>query len=135
MKKALLLICLISIVAALMGCDNDDDESLSEELSQEQEQMVLAEMLGEIEALADSVECTDPQDWTFTSIGSKACGGPTHFIAYPVQIDVDAFLVLVGEYTSAQRDFNEKWEVASTCDVPSEPSSIECINRKPVFVY
>jgi hypothetical protein len=34
----------------------------------------------------------DSADWAFTSIGSKACGGPTGFVAYSLKLNTTEFL-------------------------------------------
>ncbi|MCS5491889.1 hypothetical protein [Algoriphagus limi] len=40
----------------------------------------------EIQQLAESKPCIDPNDWDFVALGSKPCGGPWEYIAYPKSI-------------------------------------------------
>ncbi|MEW4925310.1 hypothetical protein [Algibacter sp. 2305UL17-15] len=89
----------------------------------------------EIEAFIKGIPCENAEDWTFTPYGSKACGGPQWFLAYPKSIDTVAFLKKVEEYTKAERDYNIKWSVFSTCDVVSPPKSIECQNGFPILKF
>jgi hypothetical protein len=44
----------------------------------------------------------------FTSIGSKACGGPTGFVAYSLKLNTTEFLDKVKKYTIIKK-FNTKW--------------------------
>jgi len=115
---------------AFRSCSNDDKNS-----SQEQEAQQLSEMFAEIEALASSESCDDASEWTFTSYGSKACGGPIGYIAYSQNIDTELFLQKVEEHRTAQQAFNEKWGIISDCSVPQEPDTVVCENGEPVFEY
>lgn len=92
-------------------------------------------MLQDVENMASKVPCENDGDWKFAPIGAKACGGPTHFIAYSKKIDESTFLEKIRLYTNKQLAFNERWSIRSTCDVPQPPKSITCDNGKPKFVY
>ena len=117
------------LIGILFSC------SSTEVLTQEQEQQQLNEQLVEIESLAAKTSCTDPSEWTFTAIGNKACGGPTGFIAYSTEGDVQNFLQLVENYSQAQKAFNIKWGIRSDCSVPPSPTGIVCENGKAVLEY
>lgn len=95
----------------------------------------LAEMLKEIQAQVDAVTCEDSEGWSFTALGSKACGGPQMYIAYPNSIDTEAFLELVKRYTDAERAYNEKHGIISDCMMVMPPSDVVCEEGKPVLVY
>ncbi|WP_157824551.1 hypothetical protein [Flavobacterium sp. ALD4] len=41
----------------------------------------------------------------------------------------------VEKYTNYQKEFNTKWGIISTRDVPPSPTSIECVNGKVRLVY
>jgi hypothetical protein len=56
-----------------------------------------------------SVNNENPADWNFTPIGSKACGGPTGFIAYSLKLNTTDFLDKVEKYTP-KKEFNNKWD-------------------------
>ena len=103
--------------------------------SQEQEAQNLEKMHAEILSLAVSKQCENPADWNFTPIGSKACGGPTGFIAYSLKLNTTDFLDKVEKYTNSQKEFNNKWGIISTCDVPPSPTSIKCVNNTAELVY
>ena len=79
--------------------------------------------------------CTDANQWDFTAIGTKACGGPEGYIAYSKKTDKETFLAKVKTYTDAQAAFNVKWNVSSTCDVVIPPARVECVEGKPKLLY
>ena len=103
--------------------------------AQEIDHQNLMTLFNEVCELANSVSCTNSSNWNFTSYGSKACGGPQGFIAYSNEIDTVAFLNAVAVYTEAERQYNIKWSVFSTCDIPQQPTSVECQNGYPVLNY
>ncbi len=120
---------IILMFAIFLSCNNDDGPT------QEQEAQELNQMFSEIETLANSEKCIDSEEWTFTSYGSKACGGPVGFIAYSTNINTDLFLRKIEEHRIAQKEFNEKWGIISDCSLPPEPIGIICENESPVFEY
>lgn len=106
-----------------------------EELTQEEQDLALEEMWEEIQTLASSVDCDHAEDWTYTAYGSKACGGPVGYIAYPTTIDTEAFLELVEQHSNAQEAYNEANGIGSDCSVPSQPIGVICEEGQPVLVY
>jgi hypothetical protein len=113
------------------SCNNDDSPS------QESDDQNLSTMHTEIStaSMVNTTPCTKPEEWAFTAIGSKACGGPTDFIAYSLKIDVPKFLKKVEDYTKAQEEYNKKWGVFSTCEMILPPSEVDCVNGKPTLIY
>ncbi|MNQ33953.1 hypothetical protein D3C85_473980 [compost metagenome] len=129
MKKPgfiLFAICLI-----LFSCSNDDDSARNKE------QRNLDKMYQEIVSvsLVNSQVCTDSNEWDFTAIGSKSCGGSNGYIIFSKKIDKTAFLAKVKAYTDAQAAFNVKWNVFSNCDMILPPSSVDCVDGKPKLLY
>ncbi len=102
---------------------------------QEKDHRDLMDLFNEISELANSVSCTNAGDWTFTAYGSKACGGAQGYIAYSNQIDTEVFLQKIEAYRVAEHEYNIKWSIASTCDLPQVPVSVECQNGYPVLNY
>ncbi|NER18337.1 hypothetical protein [Spongiivirga citrea] len=125
--KHLKFVAIVLLSLVCFSC-NDDDE-----LTQEQEAQNLLLMFTEIEGLVASVDCTDASEWTFTDYGSKACGGPSGYIAYPTTIDTALFLEKIAAHKTAQRQFNEKWGVISDCSILPQPSTVSCVDGKPVL--
>ncbi len=111
------------------GCEKSNSPN------QESDRQELAALLQDIENMANQVPCENDGDWKFAPVGAKACGGPTHFIAYAKKINESAFLEKIRLYTNKQLAFNERWNIRSTCDAPQPPKSVTCVNAKPKFVY
>lgn len=115
----------------------DENELIVERVLTEQEidHRNLMDLFYEIENLSSSVSCTNAGNWSFTAYGSRACGGPQGYIPYSNQINTVDFLQKVEDYTEAERLYNIKWNIVSTCDVPNTPISIECQNGYPFLKY
>jgi hypothetical protein len=103
--------------------------------SQEEDLKELKELFDEIQAMIKKVKCTNGNDWSITSYGSKACGGVQGYLAYPNSINKELFLEKVGIYTQKEYLYNEKWDVISTCEAPAQPVGVECNNDVPVLIY
>lgn len=127
--KILKSLTVLLLVTFCFSCSSKDV------LSQEEEAQNLDRMLTDIEALVAGENCSDPTDWTFTSYGEKACGGPVGYIAYPTSIDTVEFLNKIEMHRRAQQIFNEKWGVMSDCISPAPPTGVRCEDGNPVFIY
>ena len=114
----------------LVSCSNDDID-----LSRTQEQEALDEMFIDIVEQAMNDDCDNDENWSFTAIGSKACGGPSGFIIYSSTINTEYFLNEVSTYTQKEAGFNEKWKIVSDCSTPRIPSAVGCVNGIPELVY
>ncbi|GAA3647998.1 hypothetical protein GCM10022397_36100 [Flavivirga jejuensis] len=102
---------------------------------QEQDHRDLMDLFDEIYQLSTSISCTNANDWTFTTYGSKACGGFQGYIAYSTKIDTVAFLKKVEDYTNLEKAYNIKWDIVSTCDLPAQAKGVVCENGYPVLEY
>lgn len=122
----ILLLALIGITA----CEKSDAQD-----AQQRDRELLAEMLKDIRDAVDTVECSDGSEWDFTAIGSKACGGPQDYLAYPLSIDTGEFMDRVRQYTKAEQEYNVTYKIISTCDVVAPPTDVECEDGKPKLVY
>jgi hypothetical protein len=59
------------------------------------------------------------------AVGAKACGGPRYYLAYcRTTTDVAALEATVAEIERFERLFNERYGVASTCDVVPRPDVV-----------
>lgn len=95
----------------------------------------LEDLYAKIRALSESKSCENSNEWKITAIGSKACGGPTGYIAYSNRIDETEFLALVKQYTTLQEEYNIQNNIYSDCMYVVSPSEVVCENGKPVFLY
>lgn len=114
---------------SVIACDTNDVDSKDKEL------LLLEKQLMEIRTVSESVACEDAENWVYTPIGEKACGGPVGYIAYSKNMDTDHFLSLVAEYRLAQMEFNKKWNIISDCLMEQPPVRIDCIEGLALLIY
>lgn len=123
-------ICIIFIsVTLLVSCKKQADSNKNADLKS------LALALKNINDQVDTAKCVDSKKWSFLPIGSKACGGPTGYIAYPHTIDTTQFIKQVRLYTQQQQYFNMKYNIASDCMYMIPPYAVICDNGNPVLIY
>lgn len=127
MKKISLL--LVAFTLILGSCSHDNTAFKI------QEQQQLDALYQELLSIASSEPCINSENWSFTAVGSKACGGPTSYLAYPLNINTTSFLEKVAHYTSEQEKFNIKWHIASDCSVALPPTTVVCVDGEPSFIY
>lgn len=135
------LFCL-SLFAVSCKTVNKDDSTLpkdiserpADENSQKYDQARLDKIKSSIEEDIAKEECTNAVDWTFSPIGSKACGGPVSYIAYPKKIE-STLLPKIELYKNAMSEYNKKYNISSDCMMASEPTGVKCENGKAVLVY
>lgn len=127
MKKINLL--LVATILILSSCSHDDSALKI------QEQQQLDALYQELISIAGSVPCTNSENWTFIAVGSKGCGGPFSYLAYPLSIDTISFLEKVSYFTSEQEKYNAKWNPISNCLAVQPPTDVVCTDGKPTFIY
>ena len=96
---------------------------------QQEDYKKLSVMIQEIEAEIAKETCTDASEWRISPIGSKPCGGPSSYIAYPIKIE-NEILPKIKNVTQMQSAFNQKYGIISDCAVVPAPSGIRCENGK-----
>ena len=127
--KTYFIILMITIIG-LSACDKQNNIDL-QQLDKER----LTEMRQNIQDMVDSVKCTESSEWSFSAIGSKACGGPIEYIPYPHSIDTALFQEMVKNYTELEKEFNITYKIISDCRAVSPPKAVHCVDGKPVFIY
>jgi len=114
------------LLFASFSCEDTSDKTYTPDQ--------LEELGKEIQALSESVPCTNSSEWRFTPMGSKACGGPIKYIAYHQSIE-KKFLDLVTQYTKLQAEYNQKNNVISDCMLVAPPRAVTCEGNKPILSY
>lgn len=102
-------------------------------LSQQQDREELSALLQEIETLANSENCSNAADWRFAAIGSKPCGGPASYIAYPLALE-NEILEKIRQFTQKQSAFNTKYQLMSDCRMVMPPAGIKCVDGKAELI-
>jgi hypothetical protein len=112
----------------------DISERPADENSQKYDEAALEKIKSAIESEIAKEKCTRNADWAFAPIGSKACGGPSGYIAYPKKIET-SILPKIENYTQKMSEFNKKHNITSDCMMAPEPTSVRCENGKGVLVF
>ena len=111
----------------------DISQKPHDHFTQDEEQAQMKNLIKEIDSIIGNENCSDPTDWKFTAIGSKACGGPSSYIAYPTKLE-EEILPKVTQFTSMQSAFNTKYGLMSDCAMVMPPVEIRCENGKASLV-
>ena len=82
----------------------------------------LARLEEEAKRLARTDGCRTAGDCAAAPVGAKACGGPRYYLPYcRLSTDSAALYRKLGEIERFERAFNERYDVASTCEFVVPP--------------
>jgi hypothetical protein len=77
----------------------------------------------EAKALVRANGCTSDDQCRTAPVGSRGCGGPRYYLVYCSRsTDSVALFKKLGEVEAAERAFNVKYQVASTCEFRMPPT-------------
>lgn len=112
----------------------DISERPADESSKKYDEANLDKLKSIIESEIAKEKCTSASDWAFAPMGSKACGGPVSYIAYPKKLET-SILRKIENYTQTMSEFNKKYGITSDCMMIAEPSGVRCQSEKAVLIY
>ncbi|RZJ47809.1 MAG: hypothetical protein EOO19_08780 [Chryseobacterium sp.] len=112
----------------------DISERPADESSQKYDEAQLDKLKASIESMATKEKCTNTADWAFSPFGTKACGGPVSYIAYPKKNE-STILPKIEEYAAKMSEFNKKYNITSDCMMAAEPTGVKCQAEKAVLIY
>ena len=141
MKNILIIAIAVLSLSSCKSKKAVDPETLPKDISQKPDNNIsqqsdrekLSVLIKEIETQINTETCTDAADWRFSPIGSKPCGGPSSYIAYPIKME-DEILPKIKKFTEMQSVFNKKFNLVSDCMMVQPPSGIQCVDGKAVLV-
>ncbi|MHA6696948.1 hypothetical protein [Chryseobacterium sp. A301] len=110
------------------------DYTDKEDMDIERDRGYLTELRASIAEQISSVKCSDPLQWRVSPLGSKACGGPASFIAYPIELE-EELLPQISTYNQASSSFNLKYGIISDCSVTQAPAGIRCEEGVATLYY
>ena len=89
---------------------------------QEWDKAVVAQLERDARRLATTSGCEDAGGCRIAPVGVKACGGPRDYVAYCVTAtDTAALFRKLDELARAERDYNARYGIMSTCDFREAP--------------
>jgi hypothetical protein len=66
--------------------------------------------------------CSSTADCNSAPVGSRACGGPRYYLVYCARTtDTIALKQKLGEVAAAERAYNTRYQIASTCEFRMPP--------------
>lgn len=90
---------------------------------QEWDKAIIDQMERDARRLANADGCTDYTACRAAPIGAKACGGPRDYVVFcAATTDTVALFRKLAELARAEREYNEKYGIMSTCDLRTEPN-------------
>jgi hypothetical protein len=90
--------------------------------NQETDRGTLERLDREAAALAHTEGCASSGECRSAPVGSRPCGGPRHYLPYcPLTTDVPALERKLAQIEAFERAFNEKYQLASTCEFRTPP--------------
>lgn len=89
---------------------------------QEWDKAVVAQLERDARRLATTAGCTDAGGCRVAPVGVKACGGPRDYVAFcATTTDTVALFRKLEELARAERDYNARYGVMSTCEFREAP--------------
>lgn len=101
-------------------------------IAQQRDKDKLSNLIKEIDSLIATETCTGIDNWAYSPIGAKPCGGPSSYIAYPKNKEAE-ILPKISSFTAEQSAFNAKYDLMSDCALVPEPTAMICANGKAVL--
>jgi len=116
---------------ALAGCAQQpagNDPAASEpgvmpaEDQQERDWTEIERLEDEAKALVRASGCTSSEGCRTAPVGNRACGGPRYYLVYcAATTDSTALFAKLREVVDAENEYNEEYEIASTCEFRMPP--------------
>ncbi len=113
----------ITLVSALLGCaqgttgspDPNGDKVVFTGVQKTDWAQIVA-LEDEAKALVKADGCASAGQCRTAPVGSRACGGPRYYLVYcSLTTDSAALYRKLDAVTAAEREFNARYQLASTC--------------------
>jgi hypothetical protein len=90
--------------------------------TQEADRAAINRLVADAKAIARVTGCGSAEQCASVGVGVRACGGPSEYIVYcPTSTDTAALRRKVEDVARAERAFNAKYNMASTCEFRMAP--------------
>jgi hypothetical protein len=122
-------VLLIAGFALSAGCartlpsDNDGQDAGPGAGGRENDWSAIVKLEDEAKAIAKTNGCSAGSQCRTAPVGSRACGGPRYYITYcSASTDSAALYRKLDEVAKAERAYNTKYGIASTCEFRMPPA-------------
>lgn len=126
--------CFTSKNVDMENLPKDISEKPLDENAQKYDLAILDQLKTSIDTEIKKESCKSAADWAISPLGTKPCGGPESYIAYP-KSRANSLLPKIEEYTQKISDYNKKYSITSDCMIPEEPKAIVCKEGVAEFIY
>lgn len=141
MKNTILILTIFTFLFSCKTKQTIDPDTLPKDISQkpkngvsqQQDFKILQDLRAEIDEMIVKNPCVSSDKWRISPLGSKACGGPAEYLAYPIEIE-DEIIPKIQNYTQLNSDYNKKYDIVSDCMMVQPTSGIKCENGKAVLM-
>lgn len=90
---------------------------------QEGEWAAIVALEAEAKAIAKTTGCANDAQCRSAPVGARACGGPRYYLPYcAATTDSAALFRKLDEVAAAERAFNTKYQIGSTCEFRMPPT-------------
>ena len=90
--------------------------------TQDADWAAIEKLEGEAKALSRTTGCASESECRSAPVGSRACGGPRYYLPYCARTtDSVALYRKLDEVAAAERAYNTKYKLASTCELRMPP--------------
>ena len=119
--KYLIKLCMLFVLLQSFQCENSNDNMI---ITPEQ----LAQKRQEILDYITDFSCENANGCSAIAFGSKPCGGPREYLAYPNTVNQNVLEVMVNDYNQMDNKYNIQTNAVSDCMAVMPPNTIDCIN-------
>ncbi len=117
----LLVLC---VLFQSFQCEDEVNTPPTNQITEEQLNTKKQEILNYI----GSFSCENASGCNSIAFGSKPCGGPREYLAYPNSANQNTLETMVNDYNEMDNLYNIQTNAVSDCMVVSPPNTIECVN-------
>ena len=91
--------------------------------TQQSDWSAIEQLEAQAKTIAKTAGCAASSDCRAAPVGSRACGGPRYYIAYCAKTtDSAALYTKLDEVAKAERAYNTKYQIVSTCEFRMPPA-------------
>lgn len=125
-RKAVFMLLLSLAACAQQPAAGDPSTSepgvMPAEDQQERDWAEIERLESEAKALVRATGCTSSEGCRAAPVGNRACGGPRYYLVYCAPTtDSTALFGKLNEVVSAENEYNEEYEIVSTCEFRMPP--------------
>lgn len=121
MKKIIFFI-LFSFLLQSWQCSRDSISSQTKIITSNELKIKKQDIINYISSFNCTIGCN------YIALGSKPCGGPREYIAYPGNINETILTEMVEEYNQMEYNYNIQNEIISDCAMVMPPNEVNCVD-------